>query len=65
VNTFGILLVALLAVVVALWALWPWRRRRFWVTAGRFEVLMAGPGCRPEDPATDEEADEDEPEPKK
>jgi len=25
----------------------------------------AGPGCRPEDPATDEEADEEEPEPKK
>jgi len=26
---------------------------------------MSGPGCRPEDPATDEEADEDEPEPMK
>jgi len=26
---------------------------------------MSGPGCRPEDPATDEEEDEDEPEPMK
>jgi hypothetical protein len=82
-NTFWILVVALVAVIVAVWALSPWRHQlwsgrgqpltaeqRYWRSLKddkRFIGLLsaAGPGCRPEDPATDEEADEAEEEPRK